>query len=411
MLSSCGSADSSSNVNSISGVVTGSYYEGATVFLDCNNNGKKDALEHSTISGSNGAYTLLGDITCNIVANIPVNAIEHTTIGDAGTPILTKKSFATPAGSGGVISAITTKVYQQVLKGKTLAESEQIVATDINISSKDLFLNVNNITDTTSKETYHKKLKNIEATLPANISNTSNPVTSTPSSNPVQNTVVYNSVINDTFNNYDSSIWQKSDWANGGQFFNAWCPSQITFNSGNLSLLLNKIPCHSKTHASGEYRTSSTYKYGKYISRFKASDINGTISSFFTYTGPSDGTEWDEIDIEILGKDTTKMQVNYWRNGHEHPHLINLGFDASLTMHIYSFIWSPTSIGWYVDDILVFSVAENNLSNNDSLPINAGKIIINLWAGIGIDSWSGKYDINNSASATYDYIKFDALSL
>ena len=33
------------------------------------------------------------------------------------------------------------------------------------------------------------------------------------------------------------------------------------------------------------------------------------------YTGPSEGKPWDEIDIEFLGKDTTKVQFNYFTHG------------------------------------------------------------------------------------------------
>lgn len=38
----------------------------------------------------------------------------------------------------------------------------------------------------------------------------------------------------------------------------------------------------------------------------------------------------DEIDVEVLGKDTTKVQFNYYTNGTgNHEYLYDLGFDAS----------------------------------------------------------------------------------
>jgi len=217
----------------------------------------------------------------------------------------------------------------------------------------------------------------------------------------------FSTIFLNDFNDNNVSLFQAADWSNGNPFYNAWCPEQIDFNNSLLTLTLEKKACHSKTHASGEYRTIDTYKYGRYSTRFIASDVNGTISSFFTYTGSSEGTEWDEIDIEILGKNPNKMQINYWRNGNEHPILIDLGFDTSLTMHTYSFVWSSEYIQWYVDDILVYTVNENHLNNKDSLPINAGKIILNLWAGVGIDNWSGKYDDNTTTKISYDYVKYE----
>jgi preprotein translocase subunit Sec61beta len=217
-------------------------------------------------------------------------------------------------------------------------------------------------------------------------------------------------VIDDNFDTYDNNIWMKSDWANGDPFYSGWCPEQIAFASGKVTLSLEEKSCHNLTHASGEYRTKETYKYGRYTANFKASNINGVISSFFTYTGPSEGTEWDEIDVEILGKDATKLQVNYWRNGKEHPVIIDLGFDASEAMHTYSFLWHPEYITWYVDDILVHTVRENNLNNDDSLPMNESKIMMNIWAGTGIDSWSGSYTDGTNAQSIYDSVKFESLA-
>jgi len=79
----------------------------------------------------------------------------------------------------------------------------------------------------------------------------------------------------------------------------------------------------------------------------------GIVSSFFTYTGPTDGTPWDEIDIEFLGKDTTKVQFNYYTNGvGNHEKIVNLGFDAANSYHTYAFDWQPNSIKWYVEEWL-----------------------------------------------------------
>lgn len=216
-------------------------------------------------------------------------------------------------------------------------------------------------------------------------------------------------MLDENFSFYDQSLWEKSDWANGDPFYNGWCPEQVDINNSLLILSLDKQQCHNRQYASGEYRTKKSYMYGIYSARFQASDKNGTITSFFTYTGPAEGTQWDEIDIEILGKDPTKMQVNYWRNSHEHPYSIDLGFDASKALHTYSFVFTKESIKWYVDDKFVYSVEENHLENEDSLPCNGGKIMVNFWAAKGIEKWSGTFEENTTASVIYDFITFDAL--
>jgi len=46
----------------------------------------------------------------------------------------------------------------------------------------------------------------------------------------------------------------------------------------------------------------SFFGYGYYEVRMKAAKNVGIVSSFFTYTGPSDNNPWDEIDIEFFRK-------------------------------------------------------------------------------------------------------------
>ena len=221
--------------------------------------------------------------------------------------------------------------------------------------------------------------------------------------------VKFSTVIDEDFESYDESLWEKSDWANGDPFYSGWLPENALISDNSLTLKLTTDDAHDKDYASAEYRSLDTYMYGRYSSRFQASDLNGTISSFFTYTGSAEGTEWDEIDIEILGKDSTKMQANYWRDGNQHPYIVDLGFDASLAMHTYSFIFLKESLSWYVDGELVYSVDENHLEDEDSLPVNAGKIIVNYWPATGIDDWSGHYEENSTSEAVYETIKFEAV--
>ena len=213
----------------------------------------------------------------------------------------------------------------------------------------------------------------------------------------------YSMVISSGFESDNTVLWERSDWANGDPFYNGWCPSQVAFD-GNMSLTLEQLPCNAMTHASGEYRTRDVYHYGRYSVRMKAGDVDGTVSSFFTYTGPSDGTEHDEIDIEILGKNPTVMQVNYWRNGVEHPTLVDLGFDASADFHTYVFEWLPDTITWYVDGTLVHSED----GSNGTLPQLAGRITMNHWACTGIDAWCGSYTDGTLSAAQYDYVTFEA---
>ena len=128
----------------------------------------------------------------------------------------------------------------------------------------------------------------------------------------------------------------------------------------------------------------------------------GTVSSFFTYTR---NPQWDEIDIEFLGKDTTKVQFNYYTNGvGGHEKLYDLGFDASEDFHEYGFYWQKDSIIWYVDGVAVYKATTN-------IPQYAGQIMMNLWNGIGVDKWLGAFDDTKlPVTAQYKWIGYKAVT-
>jgi endo-1,3-1,4-beta-glycanase ExoK len=208
----------------------------------------------------------------------------------------------------------------------------------------------------------------------------------------------------DNLNSYDTSRWMKADgWTNGGVFNCGWRADHSTFSGGLMTLQLDNATCPSgcsgKPYASDEYRTNDVYGYGTYTVHMRAAKGSGIVSSFFTYNG----SPWDEIDIEFLGKDTTKMQTNYFTNGvGGHETLINLGFDASAALHTYTFVWQSGSIKWYVDGVLVLT----ETGTRGPLPTNPGKIMMNLWPGTGVDSWLGPFTYTGPITAQYDSIQY-----
>lgn len=212
---------------------------------------------------------------------------------------------------------------------------------------------------------------------------------------------------------FDTARWHKADgWTNGNPFNVGWRADHITFANGFMILQLDTATCPSgcsgKPYAAGEYRTNDYYGYGKYETRFKAAKGSGLVTAFFTYTGPSNGTQHHEIDIEILGKDTTKMQTNYFVNGvGGHEQLIPLGFDAAAGYHNYAFVWTASKIEWYVDDVLVHT---ESAGAGQPLPSLPGRIMANMWAGTGVDSWLGPFTYPGTPLyAKYDWIQYFAL--
>lgn len=209
------------------------------------------------------------------------------------------------------------------------------------------------------------------------------------------------SVIAD-FRKGETPVFFASDgWTNGSCFDCGWYKQNTSFDGGVLNLTIDKDHSGKYNYSGAEYRTADTYHYGYYETSMQAIKNDGVVSSFFTYTGPSEDNPWDEIDIEILGKDTTKVQLNYYTNGvgnHEYMH--DLGFDASEGFHTYGFDWQPDHITWYVDGKEVYTAYNN-------IPSTAGRIMMNVWPGIGVDDWLKPFNGNTPLTARYQWVTYN----
>lgn len=201
------------------------------------------------------------------------------------------------------------------------------------------------------------------------------------------------------FDRYESSKMEIADgWSNGGMFDCTWSKNNVSFSGGKMNLSIRGNSWSGYTGA--EYRTQQTFGFGMYDVSMKPIKNDGVVSSFFTYTGPSDGTVWDEIDIEFLGKDTTKVQFNYYTNGvGNHEYVYDLGFDASQSFHQYGFYWDSSSITWYVDKKPVYTATRD-------IPQTPGKIMLNVWNGKGVDEWLNRYNGVAPLTAQYDWMSY-----
>lgn len=134
----------------------------------------------------------------------------------------------------------------------------------------------------------------------------------------------------------------------------------------------------SKKFVSGQVQRNGWFGYGRYEVVMQAAAGEGLISSFYLYTGPYFGDTHEEIDIEVLGKDSTKVQFNRFRDGEQledHP-WVDLGFDSAEKPRLYAFEWSEDALAWFVDDELLF-----RMSGANDMPRPPMKIYMDLWAG------------------------------
>lgn len=213
----------------------------------------------------------------------------------------------------------------------------------------------------------------------------------------------------DGFDYYDTSKWHKAvDYTNGDMFYCTWRDANVAFNDGKMEMkiLSDNWQSEYSRYSGGEYRSNQAFHYGMYQVNMKPVRNDGVVTSFFTYTGPSDGTNWDEIDIEFLGKDTTKVQFNYYTNGvGGHEYVYNLGFDASQGFHTYGFYWASDYIAWYVDGNEVYRTPASQAS---IIPDEPSRIMMNVWPGKGVDDWLNPFNGVTPLTASYDWMAWDA---
>jgi endo-1,3-1,4-beta-glycanase ExoK len=206
---------------------------------------------------------------------------------------------------------------------------------------------------------------------------------------------------------HDFNNWYRADgWVNPVSRC-GWNQANTTFAQGFMKQTVTNVPRAGKPYSCGLYQSRRKFGYGRYQTRMKAARGSGVVSGIFTYTAaPQGGGRYDEIDFEFLGRDTTKLQTNYFVNGGEtHEKLIALGFDAASSFHTYAYEWRPDSIEWFVDGRSVRKVTRAM----GPLPSHPGKISALTWA-TSLRDWAGPFRYREPIVAEYDYIRYTPLA-
>lgn len=214
------------------------------------------------------------------------------------------------------------------------------------------------------------------------------------------------------------AVFESDGWTNGNPFNVQWTANNVAYEKGVAKLTISDNPDGSEEtfteYYGGEMRTYQYFGYGDYEVRMKPAKKAGTASTFFTCTGdydtnPNTGkpNPWDEIDIEFLGQDTTKVQFNYYVNGKGgHEYMYDLGFDASEDFHTYGFRWAEDYITWFVDGKPVYRV---DATESSPMPSTAGRMLMNYWCGApAAENWMGKYSDPGEEGPEYQWIKTSA---
>lgn len=200
-------------------------------------------------------------------------------------------------------------------------------------------------------------------------------------------------------------IFNASDHSNADSPFYGgdWQADNIAARNGAF-LEVKREKSSGLPYTGAEMQSSKRYGYGRYETIMQPARGSGVVSAFFTYTGPWFGDPHDEIDIEFLGSDTTKVHFNYFKNGKViKPATFDLPFDAADRPHLYAFDWRPDGITWYVDGEPIYATE----TGDTGVPTHPSKIMFSAWTGKKhMEGWHGPRTFRDGAGALFNCVSF-----
>lgn len=182
------------------------------------------------------------------------------------------------------------------------------------------------------------------------------------------------------------------------KFVTALILSFLFLSTLNISIIF------SKDYKGAEFRTKQTFLYGRFEVRMKSAYREGVLSSFFTYHEFTGGIEnWNEIDIEILGRYPNDIQFNTITAGQtNHVSHYPLPFSPHEDFHTYAFEWTPNYVAWFVDGVEVYRQTGNHIPTLNK----PQKLMMNIW-NPEAPNWAGQFNPDAlPAFAYYDWVKY-----
>jgi endo-1,3-1,4-beta-glycanase ExoK len=211
----------------------------------------------------------------------------------------------------------------------------------------------------------------------------------------------------DDFNSLDQSRWYVSDgWSNGAHQNCTWSTDQVAASGGTLRVGFAPQPKGDRQYRCGELQTRKAYGYGTYEARLKTPSGSGLNAAFFTYIGPQQGKPHDEIDFEILTRDTGHVDTTTFVNGKSgsgQSHALPRPSDSDFIT--YAFTWSPDSVRFYIDGQLV-----RTMDDPKTIPTNPQRVFFSLWGSDTLTDWMGQFaPVSAPIAMEVDWVAFTPL--
>jgi len=208
-----------------------------------------------------------------------------------------------------------------------------------------------------------------------------------------QPVVAQEAAFHDDFDKLDLSRWYVSDgWSNGAHQNCAWSADQVKASGGSLRVGFASAPEGERQYRCGEIQTREAYGYGTFEARLKTPAGSGLNAAFFSYIGPQHGKPHDEIDFEILLRNTGHVDTTTFVNGVSGDGEVGAGQSHALPRPsdtdfiAYAFTWEPGQVRFYIDGQLVRTIDDPKM-----VPRNAQRIFFSLWGSDTLTDWMGVF--------------------
>lgn len=224
----------------------------------------------------------------------------------------------------------------------------------------------------------------------------------------------------DDFDTLDTTKWQMMthSWDTNIALFG---DDAVSVADGHMTLTLLEAPDGTtdsegapKQFLGAEVRSKDTLTYGRVVARAKLAKGSAVVSSLVTIYTPWPADNWNELDIEFLGADTSEVQFNTMVytgppttppvtasvKPTDDPEKVDLGFDPGADFHQYVIEWTPDGAFFVVDGQVKHTWTERIELMN--LPQN---VLLTIWASSSV-SWVGAVDETTAgATAVYDWVE------
>ena len=216
----------------------------------------------------------------------------------------------------------------------------------------------------------------------------------------------------DNFDRLDTGRWYVSDgWSNGAHQNCTWSADQASVANGMLRVGFAPKPKGDRQYSCGEIQTRQAYGFGTYETRLKTPKGSGLNAAFFTYIGPQQGKPHDEIDFEILLRDTAHVETTTFVNGKSGDGEIGSGQSHALPQPsdadfvTFAFTWEPNRLRYYIDGELV-----RTMDTPATIPSNPQRIFFSLWGSDTLTDWMGPFaPITAPIAMEVDWVAFTPL--